>query len=127
MKRNLFGILMVLTLFVGFSSCSKDDDEDSLKGKIIGKWNVTDWDTGSGWKSLSTNYMWIQFYSDDKYTSKEGSSTYSGTYTITGMTINGDVSGYITHFNIIELNGNNAILEVDEQGYKPYKLKATRQ
>lgn len=112
-------MLILMTLFVGMSSCSKDDDEPNpYKDAIIGTWKITEFSTNN------SNYVnWMKerttatFKSDGTYYGSGYFGNGSGTYTLKGSHITTYVEGeeYLS-YDILSLVGGNATLKMSMTG-----------
>lgn len=124
MKTKIISFVIIATTILSlFTACKKDDDTSISKAEIAGKWNVTQFHDGNQWQSIPSGYMWVKLNNDNSYQYKDGTYTGSGTYTISGKVVISDVSGYKTRYNFLEINGNNATVEVKEDDESPYKVK----
>ena len=124
MKRFYF-IFFAVFLFV----CSCELNFDGLtKSKVIGKWNVTEFNSTGTWETVEDGDMYAEFKSDHTYNSKFYSNTYTGTWKIVGSdTVKCNVSGVYVTYTMLYLKNNDATFEVKEPGYKPYSVKAIKE
>lgn len=120
MKKLILLFALISTLLVG---CKKEDDGSS---NVVGRWNVTEFNSSGTWEKVSEGQMYAIFNADETYKAKFNSSNYSGTWTQSGNIVTCNVSGVDITYTILSMNGNSGTFEVKEPGYKPYSVKAIR-
>ncbi len=131
MKKIFTLLLLLATLMVFISACSKDDDEpDDIKAQMIGTWDATSVKfSDSDWVDI-TNYpsmaLSITFNKDGSYSGRGALGNGSGTYTVSGRTIKTYVGGelYATYY-VKSISGNNAELTLT-MGNSSMEIKAKR-
>jgi len=119
---NLVTLMMVTILFVGISSCSKDDDDNGFnypKESLYGTWRMSEVkmsESGSyvDWPMKATT---ATFNSDGTYSGSGYFGNGNGTYTAIGNTITTYVNGsvYIV-YTVLSLNGSTAELKMTRSG-----------
>lgn len=122
-------MLLLATLMISSTSCSKDDPDD-IKSQMIGTWDATAVKTDGGkWLDI-TNYpqmaLSITFKKNGEYYGKGALGNGGGTYTVSGKTIKTYVDGelYGTYY-VRELSGNYAELTLT-MGSSSIDIKATK-
>lgn len=124
MKAKVLSLLMVMTLLIGFSSCSKDDDEEKINyPSIIGSWSESS-ETNGNYISMKTELIWTFKENNsssqrfilmvNNVTSSDVTNTY--TYQYNGKTIKfaGDKSNFEYE---VYVSGNKMKLGSKEDGY----------
>lgn len=123
MKTKILLIISIVSILF-LSSCKK---EDTQSNPIVGRWNVTEFNSSGTWETVSPGEMYSQFNDDGTYISKFNSSKYTGTWSEDGDIVTCNVSGVYVTYKILQMSNNKGTFEVKEPGYKPYSVKATRQ
>ncbi|MDV3490938.1 hypothetical protein CMV03_07010 [Elizabethkingia anophelis] len=120
--RKIFTVLSlsVITLGTVFTSCSSSDNRDeqaSTRYNVIGTWDLMAFKDENG-KFIDATILkqWAAFNADGTYKSYSNKSNYSGTYTYDNKSlITASVSGFKVYYNIISIDGNEAIAEYYDQ------------
>jgi len=117
---NFLALTMLMVVCVGFSSCSKDDED----GDIVGKWLI---------ESANVNFSpctydgWIEFKNDGTFTDYDACSNRnaSGTWTRAEnqLRTNYDYSAETMYFTIVSLSKDKLVLE---QGNRRITFKRTK-
>ena len=135
MKKILLSAVFTALTLTAFTSCSSDDntteivDSNSLQGKIIGNWKLTE--VGSMDVNNSPlpniNNTYIKFNSNGTYSGSGYFGNGEGTYKIDGKIIKTYISNelYMT-YEVISIENNIADLYIIE-GDGKLKIKAVKQ
>lgn len=124
-------MLLLATMLVFLTSCSKDDDEpEDIQTQMIGTWDATSVKfSDSDWVDI-TNYpsmaLSITFNKDGSYSGRGALGNGSGTYTVSGRTIKTYVGGelYGTYY-VNSVSGNKAELKLT-MGSTSMDIRATK-
>lgn len=129
--KKLFFFLMLPLFFVACSSDDDNNDDNDIKTQIIGKWNIThiDMGTGIGYVEIPAEMAgtYATFSSDGKFFGTGYYGNGEGTYTISGKTIKCYVDGelFVT-YDIISLTPPTAELKMS-QGIGSIKVKCKKE
>lgn len=126
MKKFLSMTLLLTAMFLTFSSCSNDDDDefDFPMETLYGTWEGTSINTDGSWTDITeypfTSFAFsIKFNSDGTYTGRGYFGNGSGTYTAKGKTIITYVNGKeYFRYEVKSLSGNIAELSMTVDGSK---------
>lgn len=122
--KKMLSMMLIIASLVGFSSCSKDDEDgfDYPMETLYGTWEGTDVYIGGKWYDI-TSYWYsdfqfsITFYNNGKYYGRGYFGNGSGTYTATGNTIKTYVNGEPYYeYEVISLNNDKAHLYMGVKG-----------
>lgn len=129
MKRILFSALVLMSMVMAFSSCSKDDEQITLSQKeVVGKWNVTSYATTGSFEEAPEGFIYINLKSDYSYSTYFLGNSYVGTYKVNGNTVTGTTLDPITEtMKFDKLSGGNATISYSNSEGESYKFKATRE
>ncbi len=128
MKKNLFSVVVLISLLMAFSSCSKDDDVTLSQMEVIGKWNVTSYATTGDFADVPKGFIYITLKSDYSYSTHFLDNNYVGTYKIKGNTVTGTTLDPITEtMRFDKLIGNSATISYSNSEGAKYKFKATKE
>lgn len=122
-------MLLFATVCFLFTGCSKDDDEPTLKDKIIGTWDAKQVNVNGDWIKIPSNSrysMSMTFYDDGKYYGKSSFfGTGFGTYKINGDNIKTYVDGdYMYTYRINSITETTAeVTMFDEDSTKDSTLE----
>lgn len=113
MKKILF-LLFALPLML--VSCGSDDDDDNpIKDQIIGTWEMTHLDSGSGYLEIpsSMKQTYATFNQDGTYSGSGYFGNGKGTYNISGETIKCYVGNelYLT-YEVLSVSSSTAELKM---------------
>lgn len=111
--KKVFAVLLILTVGLGITSCSSDDDSDGPNYSVVGKWNITSYTIdGQEREDCAMNGV-RQFKTDGSYLQDEyeenadtgvceeiEDSPLIGTYTKSGDDIQITVGGLTKDFDI---------------------------
>lgn len=125
-------MLLLATMMVFLPSCSKDNDpEENIKSQMIGTWDATavKFEGDSSWTDI-TKYpslgLSITFHEDGTYSGRGALGNGSGTYTVSGNTIDTYVGGKLyASYYVNELSGDYAELTLT-MGKSSMQIKAKR-
>jgi hypothetical protein len=129
---SVWSLVMLMTMYVGFSSCSKDDEESGNGGDIgkmiVGKWQLVE---SSDTDNEPCDFQgWDEFKSDGKMSSYDActSETTTGRWTADSgkntITTTYDVLPISITFDVVSLTDKELILEGNVFGQKiKYKFK----
>lgn len=122
-------IKSILFLFVVIFVASCDDLNSDLKdSKIIGRWNVTDFNASGTWEAVDEGTIYVQFNSDHTFKSRFEDVNTSGTWVIEGTnTIKCNVSGDYVTYTVLDIDKDQGTFEVKEPGFLPYSIKAVKE
>lgn len=120
-------ILLFAVLVVAFSSCSKDDDDNSFKydiNTLVGKWRITNVQLEDGWLDVTTamgesvfDPTYATFNSDGTYIGKGEFGNGSGTYKAENSTIICYVEKQeYARYEVISLTGTECQLKMIADG-----------
>lgn len=126
MKKFLSMTLLLTAIFLTFSSCSNDDDDefDFPMETLYGTWEGISINTDGSWTDITqypfTEFAFsIKFNSDGTYTGRGYFGNGSGTYTAKGKTIITYVNGKeYFRYEVKSLSGNIAELSMTVDGSK---------
>lgn len=126
MKKFLSMTLLLTAMFLTFSSCSNDDDDefDFPMETLYGTWEGTSINIDGSWTDITqypfTEFSFsIKFNSDGTYTGRGYFGNGSGTYTAKGKTIITYVNGKeYFRYEVKSLSGNIAELSMTVDGSK---------
>ncbi len=122
-------IKTILFLFSLIFIVSCDDLNSDLKdSKIIGRWNVTDFNANGTWEAVEEGEIYVQFNSDHTFKSRFETTNTSGTWSIDGTNmIKCNVSGDYVVYTVLDLSKDKGTFEVKEPGFLPYSIKAVKE
>ena len=122
MKKKMFTLAVLMTMFLGFISCSNDDDFDYPMETLYGKWVGTEveinneWIDITGWQYQKFQFS-IEFHSDGTYYGDGYFGTGGGTYVakknVITTYVDGDEYGI---YHVISLSNNEAVLSMSFGG-----------
>lgn len=117
--KKLLNILLLCAAFgFVFTSCSKDDDSETIKEQIIGTWDATEvqFDNDGKWIDITNRpsaAISITFERDGSYYSKGALGNGNGTYTVNGKTIKTYIDGDLIGTYVIKyISDTNAELSL---------------
>lgn len=120
MKKFLLNLLLVLSVFCGFLSCSSDDDDDS--NSIEGIWKLTsvyDAETGETETTNDSEYQeWYKFSSDVVYYATYDNETADADSAGNGWEC--EAYKYLISNDYIETNGIKVKYEISGNTLKIY-------
>lgn len=128
MKKTFGLILLCVTMFLSFSSCSNDDEDVFVTTEqVIGTWDVI-WAEQDGESiDVPEGYIYITLKEDGSYRTTMFTDYYIGTYRLEGNTVVGTTKDPITeYYKFTSLNGNNADIEYSNSVGESYKFKAKK-
>lgn len=128
MKKTFGLILLCVTMFLSFSSCSNDDEDVFVTmEQVIGTWDVI-WAEQDGESiDVPEGYIYITLKEDGSYRTTMFTDYYIGTYRLEGNTVVGTTKDPITeYYKFTSLNGNNADIEYSNSVGESYKFKAKK-
>ncbi len=121
--KKLLNILLLCAAFgFVFTSCSKDDDSETIKEQIIGTWDATEvqFDNDGKWIDITNRpsaAISITFERDGSYYSKGALGNGNGTYTVNGKTIKTYIDGDLIGTYVIKyISDSNAELSLTMGG-----------
>lgn len=128
MKKTFGLILLCVTMFLSFSSCSNDDEDVFVTTEqVIGTWDVI-WAEQDGESiDVPEGYIYITLKEDGSYRTTMFTDYYIGTYRLEGNTVVGTTKDPITeYYKFTSLNGNNADIDYSNSVGESYKFKAKK-
>lgn len=128
MKKTFGLILLCVTMFLSFSSCSNDDEDVFVTTEqVIGTWDVI-WAEQDGESiDVPEGYIYITLKEDGSYRTTMFTEYYIGTYRLEGNTVVGTTKDPITeYYKFTSLNGNNADIDYSNSVGESYKFKAKK-
>lgn len=128
MKKTFGLILLCVTMFLSFSSCSNDDEDVFVTTEqVIGTWDVI-WAQQDGESiDVPEGYIYITLKEDGSYRTTMFTDYYIGTYRLEGNTVVGTTKDPITeYYKFTSLNGNNADIDYSNSVGESYKFKAKK-
>ncbi|MFI3295285.1 MAG: hypothetical protein R3Y19_04625 [Rikenellaceae bacterium] len=121
MKTKIFTILAILSIVL-FSSCSKDEELSISKTELVGTWDVVNVDDAD----IAQGYVYVVINDDNTYTQKWFSSTYSGTYELSGYTLIGKIGTVTERYVFTYLSGDDATISYSNDTGDSYVFKAEK-